>query len=79
MFLIVVLAVVGGVSVVVARTIQQGIGHGTLVENNHGASPPSRRTARPALVMASLAVAIFIPLLLVAYVAIGLIRHALGQ
>ena len=79
MRLIVVLAIVGGVSAVVARTIQQGITHGTLTRNNHGDSSPSKRTAKPALVMASLTVAIFVPLLLVAYVAIGLIGHALGH
>jgi hypothetical protein len=79
MFLIVVLVIVGGVSVVVARTIQQGIGHRQLIENNHGASSPSKRTAKAALMTASLTVAMFVPLLLVAYVAIGLVRHALGQ
>ena len=79
MFLIVVLTIVGGVSVVVAHAIQQGIGHRQLVANNHGASSPSKRTATSALVMTSLAVAVFVPLLLVAYVAIGLVRHAFGQ
>jgi hypothetical protein len=79
MFLIVVLAIVGSVSAVVARTIQHGIGHRQLVENSQVASLPSQRTAKAALVTASLTVAISLPLLLVAYVAIGLVRHAVGQ
>ena len=79
MFLIVVLAIVGTVSVVVASAIQQSIGHGQLVENNHGAVSPLKRTVKGALVIASLTVAIFVPLLFVAWVAIGLMRHALGQ
>lgn len=79
MFLTVVLVVIGCVSVAVARRIRQGIGHRNLVEDCHGASLQSQWTARNAVVMASLIVAIFVPLLVVAYVAIGVMRHALGQ
>jgi phosphatidylglycerophosphate synthase len=79
MFLIIVLATVGCVSVVVARSIQQGIGHRQLIATNHGAMSPSQRKARATLVMVFLTAAIFLPLLLVAYVAIGLVRHAIGQ
>lgn len=79
MLLIVVLVIVGGVSFVVARTIQQGIGHGQLIGNATGASLRSKWTPRTALLTALLTVAMFVPLLFVAYVAIALVRHALGQ
>lgn len=79
MILVVVLLIVGSVSVVVARTIVRGIGHRQLVESDLGASSPSHRTVTAAMTMASLTVGIFVPLFLVAYVAIGLMRHALGQ
>jgi hypothetical protein len=79
MRLVVVLAIVGGLSLAAARTILQGFSHRTLIGNNHRVSSPSKRRAKPVLVMASLTVAIFVPLLLVAYVAIGLVLHALGQ
>jgi hypothetical protein len=78
MRLIVVLVIVGGVSAAIARTLQQTITHGTLIWDNHGALSPSKRAAKAALVLASVTVAIFVPLLFVAYVAIGLIGHALG-
>jgi hypothetical protein len=42
MFLIVALVIVGGVTVVVARTIQLGIGNRQLIGNNHGSSSPSQ-------------------------------------
>jgi hypothetical protein len=79
MFLIVVLVIVGGVSFVVARTIQHGIRQRQPIGNGHGSSSPSKRTTIGALTMTSLTVAVFVPLLFVAYVAIGLVRHALGQ
>lgn len=66
------LAVVGYLSVVGARTIQRRIAHGPPVVN---ATMTHRRlrTARSSLVMATLTVAIFVPLFLVAYIAIGLL------
>jgi hypothetical protein len=79
MFLIVVLVPVGGVSVVVARTIQHGIRSRQLIGDGHGSAPPSRHTAPGALMTASLAVAVFVPLILVAYVGAAVVRHALGQ
>ena len=79
MFPTVVLVIVGCVSVVAARRIRQGIDHRNLVENCHGDPLQSQWTARTAVVMAPLIVAIFVPLLVVAYVAIGVVRHALGQ
>jgi hypothetical protein len=79
MVLIVVLVVVGGVSYGVARTIRHGVGQRQLVGSGHRSSWPSERTATGALKTASLTVAVFVPLLYVAYVAIALVRHALGQ
>ena len=78
MSLILVLAIVGGVSAVVAHTIQYGTSRRQLAEISHGTTP-SMRTAKSTLVTAALTPAVFLPLLLVAYVAIGLVRHALGQ
>jgi hypothetical protein len=79
MFLIVALVIVGGVSFVVARTIQHGIGERQPIGNDHGSSSPSKRTAIGALTRTSLSVAVFVPLLFVAYVVIGFLRHVLGQ
>jgi hypothetical protein len=79
MFLIVVLVIVGCVSVVVARTIQHGIGRRQLVENSHRSPSPSKRSAKAGLMTALLTVTAFVPLLLVAYLAIALLRHVLGQ
>ncbi len=79
MFLIVVLVIVGGVSVAVARTIQHGIGQRQSIGIDHGSSSPPMRTAISALTTTSLTAGVFVPLWFVAYVAIGLVRHALGQ
>lgn len=79
MFLVVVLAIVGGVSFFAARTIQHGIGHRHLVGNASGASLRAEWTPRTALVAALLTVAMFVPLLLVTYYALALVEHILGQ
>jgi hypothetical protein len=79
MFLILVLAIVGGVSVAVAHTIQHGTSRRQLAEMSHGTTSPSMRAAKFTLVTVSLTLAVFLPLLVVAYVAIGLVRRALGQ
>jgi hypothetical protein len=75
MFLPLVLAIVGGVSLTASRAIQHGISNRQLARTGGG----SPSTAKSALIQASLGLAIFLPSLLVAYVAIGLVRHALGQ
>ena len=79
MFLIVVVVIVGSVSFVVARTIQSGVGQRQLVGSERGSASPPRRTANGVLMTTCLTVAVFVPLLFVAYVTIGLVRHALGQ
>lgn len=75
MFLLLVLAIVGGLSLAASRAVQHGLGHGQLARTGGGSSS----TARSALVQASVSLVIFLPSLLVAYIAIGLVRHALGQ
>jgi hypothetical protein len=79
MFLIVVLVLVGGVSFVAACMLRHGSGQKQPIGNDPGFSLRSKWTAIGALTTTSLTVAVFIPLLFVAYVAIGLVRHALGQ
>ena len=79
MFLVVVLAIVGGASFFAARTIQQGIGHRHLIGNAPGASLRSKWTPRTAPLTALLTVAMFVPLLFVTYEALALVEHALGQ
>jgi Fe2+ transport system protein B len=79
MFLIVGLVIVGCVSVVVSRTIQHGIDRRQLVENSYRSPSPSERSAKAGLMAALLTVAVFVPLLFVAYLAIALVRHVLGQ
>ena len=79
MFLVVVLAIVGGASFFAARTIQHAVDHGHLIGNVPGASLRSKWTPTTALLTALLTVAIFVPLLLVTYEALALVEHALGQ
>ena len=79
MFLIVVLVIVGCVSVAVARTTQRGIDRRQLVENSHRSASPSERSAKAGLMTALQTVAVSVSLLFVAYLAIALARHVLGQ
>ncbi len=79
MLLIVVLVIVGGMSFVVARRIQHGIGSRQLARNGHGPSSASTHRAAGALMTASLTAAAFVPLIFVAYVGAALVRHVLGQ
>ena len=79
MFLVVVLLIVGSVSFVVVRTIQRRNGQRHLVGNMHSASMPLGRAAMGALMTTSLTVAVFVPLMVIAYVSIALVRLALGQ
>ncbi len=78
MFLIVVLVMVGCVSVVVARTIQHGIDRRRPVEDGRRSPSASERSATAGVMTALLAVAAFVPLLVVAYLAIALVRHVVG-
>jgi ABC-type Fe3+ transport system permease subunit len=79
MFLIVVLLIVGSVSFVVVRTIQRGNGQRHLAGNEHGASLAPGRTAMGALMTTFLTVAVFVPLMVIVYGTIALVRIALGQ
>jgi len=73
MFFILVVAIVGGVSAAAARAIRRP------AENKHGSSSPSNQTAKSTLTMAVITVAVFLPLFLGTYIAVGLVGHALGQ
>jgi len=79
MFLVVVLVIVGGVSLVVARTIRHEFEQSHLIGIGHGGSLPPRRMPVGALMTASLTSAVFVPLLFIAYMAIASVRHAIGQ
>lgn len=74
MFLILVLVNVGAASVGIARTICR-----RLAEDDHGTARSLAPSARSRLVTVSLALGVFVPLLLVTYLAIGLVRHAVGR
>lgn len=79
MVLAVVLAIVGGVSFIAARMVQQGIGHRRLIGNAAGHSLRSQWTPRTAALTVLLTGAIFVPLLLVTYYALALVEHLLGH
>jgi hypothetical protein len=79
MVLVAVLAIVGGVSFLAARTIQQRIGHGHLIGNAPGHSLRPQWAPRTAVLTALLTVAVFVPLLVVTYYALALVEHVLGQ
>jgi hypothetical protein len=58
-----------------SRAIEHSIGHKQLARTG-GASSSNTKSA---MVQAALGLAIFIPLLAVAYLAVGLVREGLGQ
>jgi hypothetical protein len=72
MLFLLFLVVVGGVSLVASGALEHGVGHRQLAPSNG----ETRSTVKSAVVRVSLAVAIFIPMLWVAYIAIGLVRQS---